>query len=100
MTHVVAEPCVGCLHADCVDACPVDCFHRDDEKDMLLIDPFECIDCGACIPVCPEEAIFPEDEVPPMWKAYVEMNAERAASLPLVATAEEVADFERRADCR
>jgi len=64
-----------------VDACPVDCIHpRSDEDEFeaskqLYIDPEECIDCGACVPECPVEAIFPEDEVPEKWSEYVESNA-------------------------
>ena len=69
------------------------------DKDMLLIDPFECIDCGACIPVCPEEAIFTEEELPDQWKQYVELNAERAPGLPVISSMEEAATFERRDHC-
>ena len=64
-----------------MDACPVDCIHpraeseRFEKESQLYIDPEECIDCGACVPECPVEAIFPEDEVPDQWKEYIEINA-------------------------
>ena len=72
--------CNHCTEASCVEACPVDCIHpRIDEENfeketMLYIDPEECIDCGACVPECPVEAIFPEDEVPEQWEEYIEIN--------------------------
>ena len=64
MAYVIAEPCIGTKDTACVDACPVDCIHpKKDEaayadSEMLYIDPIECIDCGACVPVCPVSAIF------------------------------------------
>ena len=51
---------------------PVDCIHEAGR--MLVIDPEECIDCGACEPECPVEAIFPEDALPDNWLAFVEIN--------------------------
>ena len=57
MTYVITEPCIGTKDRSCVDVCPVDCIHEG--EDMLFIDPEECIDCGACEPECPVEAIFP-----------------------------------------
>jgi len=66
----------------CVEVCPVDCIHpgkseaQFEEVDQLYIDPDECIDCGACEPECPVQAIFPEDDVPEKWKAYIEKNAD------------------------
>ncbi|MGP0062584.1 MAG: ferredoxin family protein [Isosphaeraceae bacterium] len=80
MAHVVTEPCFDCKYTDCVVVCPVDCF-REGEK-MLFIDPEECICCAACVPECPVEAIFDEDEVPEAWKAFVELNREMAAVCP------------------
>jgi NAD-dependent dihydropyrimidine dehydrogenase PreA subunit len=60
----------------CVDVCPVDCIHFDEGVDRILyIDPDECIDCGACEPECPVQAIFTEDAVPEQWTAYTELNA-------------------------
>ncbi|MEM7393964.1 MAG: 4Fe-4S dicluster domain-containing protein [Verrucomicrobiota bacterium] len=80
MAYVVCEPCVKCKHTDCVEVCPVDCFRELDE--YLVIDPIECIDCNACVPVCPEEAIFPEDDVPEQWTGWVQRNADEAAEAP------------------
>jgi ferredoxin len=82
MAFVVTEPCVNCRYTDCVEVCPVDCFHED--KTMLVIDPEECIDCGACVPECPVEAIYEEDDVPEQWQSYIQLNAERAAALPVI----------------
>ena len=62
MTFVVTESCIKCKYTDCVDVCPVDCFHEG--PNMLVIDPDECIDCTLCVPECPVEAIFAEDDVP------------------------------------
>ena len=72
MTFVVTDNCRKCRFTDCVAVCPVDCFHADDE--MLYIDPEECIDCGACEPECPVEAIFPEDALPDKWEPFVKIN--------------------------
>lgn len=68
-----------------MDACPVDCIHpRKDEADFneatqLYIDPAECIDCGACVPVCPVSAIFTLDDLPGKWAQYVQINADHFA---------------------
>ena len=81
MAYIITEPCIGTKDSACVDVCPVDCIHpRKDEGDfeastMLFIHPDECIDCGACVPACPVEAIFALDEVPEKWKNYIEINA-------------------------
>jgi len=82
MTHVVTEPCIGCKNTVCVTVCPVNCFHED--KDLLVIDPVECIDCGACIPECPTDAIYPAGRVPAKWKSYIKLNADKALILPLI----------------
>src|SRR5205085_10028519 len=78
MTYVVAEPCVNCRYTDCAIVCPVDAFHIDD--DMLVINPETCIDCDACVPECPVEAIFVEDKLPSEWAQFTEMNSLRALS--------------------
>ena len=81
MAYVIAEPCIGTKDSACVDACPVDCIHpkKDEtgygEADQLFIDPVECIDCGACVPVCPVSAIYAGDDLPEKWAAYTEKNA-------------------------
>ena len=80
MTFVVTDNCQRCRFTDCVAVCPVDCFHGDAE--MLYIDPNECIDCGACVPECPVEAIFAAEDVPPEWTAYVELNERMAPQSP------------------
>src|SRR5437588_11827125 len=82
MAYVIAEPCIGTKDTACVDACPVDCIHpKKDEaphanSNMLLIDPVECIDCGACVPVCPVSAIFAADDLPEKWKEYEGKNSQ------------------------
>ena len=72
MTYVIAEPCLDVMDRSCVVVCPVDCIHESGR--MLVIDPEECIDCGACEPECPVEAIFPEDSVPDAWQDFVPIN--------------------------
>ena len=81
MAYVIAEPCIGTKDSACVDACPVDCIHpKKDENEHAeakqhFIDPVECIDCGACVPVCPVSAIFALDDLPEQWKSYAATNA-------------------------
>jgi ferredoxin len=82
MTFVVTDNCKGCRFTDCVAVCPVDCFHGDDE--MLYIDPDECIDCGACVPECPVEAIFDEAQLPDDKTEWITLNADKAPGLPVV----------------
>jgi ferredoxin len=74
MTYVVTESCIKCKYTDCVDVCPVDCFREG--PNMLVIDPDECIDCTLCVPECPVEAIFAEDDVPDAQKEFTALNAE------------------------
>ena len=74
MTYVIAEPCVDVLDKACIEECPVDCIYEGDR--MLYIHPDECVDCGACEPVCPVEAIYYEDDVPDQWKDYTKANAD------------------------
>ena len=74
MTYVVADACVKCKFTDCVDVCPVDCFHEG--PNFLVIDPEECIDCTLCVAECPAEAIFAEDDVPDDQREYIALNAE------------------------
>ncbi len=82
MTFVVTEPCFGCKYTDCVVVCPMECFHEGEQ--MLFIDPEECIDCGACQPECPVEAIFYEEDVPSQWEGYIDLNAEMAPQCPQI----------------
>jgi len=72
MTYVITEACIGVKDRACVDVCPVDCIYEIDTQ--LVIQPDECIDCGACEPECPVSAIFPEDDVPANLKSFVEKN--------------------------
>ena len=82
MTYVVTEACIKCKYTDCVDVCPVDCFREG--PNMLVIDPEECIDCTLCVPECPVEAIFAEDDVPDALKEFIGMNAELARHWPAI----------------
>ncbi len=76
MAYVITEACKGTKDRSCVDVCPVYCIHDEgDEDPILYIDPDECIDCGACEPACPVNAIYAEDDVPDNLKAYIEVNA-------------------------
>ena len=77
MTYIIAEPCVDVRDKACVEVCPVDCIHPADGEGepILYIDPDECIDCGACEPECPVEAIFAEEDLPEEWSKYTEINA-------------------------
>ena len=85
MTYIIAEPCLDTCDTACVEVCPVDCIHPDQDWEagddptghMLYIDPEECIDCGACEPECPVEAIFEEDAVPDEWAKFKKMNYDR-----------------------
>ncbi len=72
MTYIIAEPCIDVKDKSCIDVCPVDCIHE--MARMLVIDPEECIDCGACEPECPVEAIFPEDALPDKWEPFIKIN--------------------------
>ncbi|MGN6367314.1 MAG: 4Fe-4S dicluster domain-containing protein [Phycisphaerae bacterium] len=82
MIHVITEPCINCKDTACVAVCPVDCIHpRKDEPDFhaasqLFIDPDTCIGCGLCVDECPPKAIFDEDDVPPQWKHFIQLNAD------------------------
>ena len=82
MTYVVAENCIKCKYTDCVEVCPVDCFHEG--PNFLVIDPEECIDCNLCVAECPAQAIFPEDDVPDEQRAFIALNAELAKLWPAI----------------
>lgn len=83
MTFVVTDNCIKCKYTDCVEVCPVDCFHEG--PNFLVIDPDECIDCAICVPECPAEAIFDEDDVPEGQKEFIEINADLAQKWPVIA---------------
>ena len=76
MTYVIAEPCIDVKDTGCIDVCPMDCIHGTDNDRMLYIDPEDCIDCAACVPACPANAIFAEDELPAKWKPFAQINAD------------------------
>lgn len=82
VTHVVIDQCAGCRFTLCVTGCPVSCFHGDDER--LYIDPDLCIDCGACIPLCPVKAILEDIDLADDGRRWLAINAERASALPVI----------------
>lgn len=82
MTYVVTDNCIKCLYTDCVEVCPVDCFHIG--PNFMVIDPDECIDCTLCEPECPAEAIFAEDELPDGMENYIELNEELSREWPVI----------------
>lgn len=81
MTHVVTEACVGHKYQDCVAVCPVEAFRE--HETYLVIDPDECIDCAACIPECPVEAIFADTDLPDEMEHWLEKNENEAPDLPV-----------------
>ncbi len=76
VTYVIAEPCIDVKDQACVEVCPVDCIHGEENSPQLYINPVECIDCGACEPECPVDAIFQNDALPAEWKHFAKINAE------------------------
>lgn len=80
MTFVVTDSCIKCKHTDCVEVCPVDCFYEG--PNFLVIHPDECIDCALCVPECPVEAIYSEDELPDDQKIFMALNTELAEEWP------------------
>ena len=82
MTYVVTESCILCKHTDCVDVCPVDCFVEG--ANFLAINPDECIDCAVCVPECPEDAIYAEDDVPENQRQFILINAELGRRWPAI----------------
>jgi ferredoxin len=82
MTFIVLEDCIKCKYTDCVEVCPVDCFHEG--PNFLVIDPDECIDCTLCEPECPIEAIVSEDDVPDDQQEFIALNAELSREWPVI----------------
>ena len=82
MTFVVNENCIKCKYTDCVEVCPVDCFHEG--PNMLVIDPEECIDCSLCVPECPVDAIQAEEDVEEAQLEFIELNKELSRDWPVI----------------
>jgi len=82
MTYVVTENCIQCKYTDCVEVCPVDCFHEG--PNFLVIDPDECIDCSLCEPECPAGAIVEEDDLPAGQEHFLELNKELSETWPVL----------------
>ncbi|MEH3154421.1 MAG: ferredoxin family protein [Gordonia paraffinivorans] len=71
MTYVVTDACVDELDRSCAEECPVDCIYEGAR--MMYINPDECVDCGKCMPVCPNDAIYSEHTVPEDKSSFLEM---------------------------
>lgn len=82
MTYVVTENCIKCKYTDCVEVCPVDCFHEG--PNFLVIDPQECIDCALCVPVCPIDAIAADEDLPENQQRFLDLNAELSERWPVI----------------
>ncbi len=82
MTFVVVENCILCKYMDCVEVCPVDCFHEG--PNYLVIDPDECIDCSLCEPECPANAIYAEEDLPDGMQHFTQLNAELSLKWPVI----------------
>ncbi len=80
MAFIVTDNCIQCKYTDCVEVCPVDCFYEG--PNFLVINPDECIDCALCVPECPAEAIFEEDDLPDNMTHFIEINAELSEKWP------------------
>lgn len=94
MTYVVGENCIRCKLTDCVEVCPVDCFYEG--PNFLVIDPDECIDCDLCVPECPVDAIYAEDDLPEDQAEFLELNAELAEIWPNISEQKDpLPDFEK-----
>ena len=74
MPYVIAAACIDVMDRSCIEECPVDCIYEGERK--LYINPVECIDCGACVPVCPVTAIFALEDLPEKWQSYTPVNAD------------------------
>lgn len=82
MTFVVTEKCIRCKFTDCVEVCPVDCFHEG--PNFLVINPEECIDCNLCVDHCPVDAIYAEEDVPEDQQEFIALNAKLSQKWPVL----------------
>lgn len=82
MTYVVTQHCVDCKYTDCVAVCPVDAFHEGDR--MVYINPDTCVNCDACVPACPVEAIFSDENLPEKFQHYTKINADGSQQKPVL----------------
>lgn len=97
MTFVVTEQCIRCKFTDCVEVCPVDCFHEG--PNFVVIDPDVCIDCALCVPECPIDAIYDEKDLPEEYRDFLEINAELSKQWPeITETKDPLPDAEDWAD--
>ena len=100
MTFIVNDKCIKCKYTDCVEVCPVDCFHEG--PNFLVIDPDECIDCTLCEPECPVDAIVSEDDLADTDQHFLALNAELSREWPVITekkdAPEDAADWEGVAD--
>ncbi len=90
MTFVVTDSCIKCKYTDCVEVCPVDCFHEG--PNFLVIDPEECIDCTLCEPECPVEAIYADDEIPDGQEGFLEINERLSQKWPVITEKKDAPD--------
>ena len=100
MPFIVTQNCIKCKYTDCVEVCPVDCFHEG--PNMLVIDPDECIDCTLCEPECPVDAIMCDEDVPEDMNELIELNAELSKIWPVLneikPPPEDADDWKEKAD--
>src|SRR5207253_4519748 len=87
MTYVVVEMCVDCKYTDCAAVCPVEAFHE--APDILYINDQTCIDCDACVPECPVEAIFADTSLPEQFQDWLQKNIDEAPNYPIISRSEE-----------
>ncbi|MCC5888637.1 MAG: 4Fe-4S binding protein [Gammaproteobacteria bacterium] len=74
MTFVITDACIDVKDLSCIEVCPVDCIHTDDDDRMCYIDPDVCIDCTVCVEACPVAAIYPDTETPSEMEHFIGIN--------------------------